>query len=119
RVRQVVAALADNCVRVTPPGRPLVLALTAHRDAGVLEVRDGGPGLAPEDYPVAFQRGVLHHRYRTERAGASGLGLSLVGALVVRLGGAVSAGPAAEGGAAFRVELPLAGPASGTPQPSG
>jgi signal transduction histidine kinase len=72
----------------------------------VLEVRDGGPGLAPEDYPVAFERGVLHARYRAERAGSSGIGLNLVAGLVSRLGGRISAHPAPEGGAAFRVELP-------------
>jgi signal transduction histidine kinase len=51
---------------------------------------------------------VLHSRYGAARAGSSGIGLSLVAALVGRLGGTVVAGPAAEGGAAFRVDLPAA-----------
>jgi signal transduction histidine kinase len=109
RFRQVVDALADNALRVTPAGRPLVLDLAqapGGTGGAVLEVRDGGPGLAPEDYPVAFERGVLHARYRAERAGSSGIGLNLVAGLVSRLGGRISAHPAPEGGAAFRVELP-------------
>jgi signal transduction histidine kinase len=116
RLRQAVDALADNAVRVTPAGRPLVVALSAAPGQAVLEVRDGGPGLAPEDYAVAFERGVLHARH-AERAGSSGLGLSLVAGLVERLGGRVAAAPAPEGGAAFRIELPVAGPPPRGPAP--
>lgn len=109
RLRQVIDLLADNALRVTPPGRPLVVELGHAAGGGArIEVRDGGPGLAPEDYAVAFEPGVLHSRYGAARAGSSGIGLSLVAALVGRLGGTVVAGPAAEGGAAFRVDLPAA-----------
>jgi two-component system OmpR family sensor kinase len=47
RLRQVVDGLADNALRVTPAGAPLVLAVRAVPGGGVIEVRDGGPGLAP------------------------------------------------------------------------
>ena len=60
----------ENALRVTPAGRPVVLALSS-----VLEVRDGGPGLAPEDYAVAFDRGVLHARYQESRPVGTGVGL--------------------------------------------
>jgi len=112
RVRQVIDVLADNALRVTPPGRPVVLELSTSADGATLEVRDAGPGLAPEDYPVAFERGVLHERYRAQRAGSSGIGLNLAAGLVTRLGGRISAHPAPEGGAAFRVDLPRT-PAAG------
>ncbi|MCG8926822.1 sensor histidine kinase KdpD [Lentzea sp. CC55] len=105
RLRQVIDGLMENAVRVTPAGRPVVLALSS-----VLQVRDGGPGLAAEDYPVAFDRGVLHARYRGSRPVGTGVGLALVHGLVTRMGGTIVAGPAAEGGAAFTVALPPAGP---------
>ncbi|MEU0883238.1 HAMP domain-containing sensor histidine kinase [Lentzea sp. NPDC005914] len=101
RLRQVIDGLMENALRVTPPGRPVVLALSS-----VLEVRDGGPGLAPEDYPVAFDRGVLHARYQDSRPVGTGVGLALVHGLVTRMGGTIKAGPAPEGGAAFTVTLP-------------
>jgi signal transduction histidine kinase len=75
----------------------------------VLQVRDGGPGLAPEDYPVAFEPGVLHERYRGLRPGGAGLGLALVHSLVRRLGGSVVASGAPEGGLAMTIRLPLKG----------
>ncbi|MFC4854840.1 HAMP domain-containing sensor histidine kinase [Actinophytocola glycyrrhizae] len=106
RVRQVVDGLASNAVRATPAGAPVVLALREVPGGAVLEVRDGGPGLSADDYRAAFQRGVLHSRYRGVRPGGTGIGLALVHGLVTRLGGAVDAGPAPEGGARFSVALP-------------
>jgi two-component system OmpR family sensor kinase len=111
RVRQVLDGLAENALRLLAPGAPLVLALSVGASAR-LEVRDGGPGLTAQDYPVAFEQGVLHDRYRGRRPGGAGLGLALVHSLVTRLGGTVTAGPAPEGGAGFLVELPLS-PAQG------
>lgn len=103
RVRQVLDGLAENALRVTPAGRPVVLAVRAE---GELQVRDGGPGLRPEDLPVAFERSVLYERYKGVRQVGTGLGLALVGTLVSRLGGTAEAGRAPEGGACFTVRLP-------------
>ena len=105
RLRQVVDGLAENALRVTPAGAPLVFAVIA---PGALQIRDGGPGLAPEDYPVVFERGALHDRYRGHRpVGVGGIGLALVHGLVTRMHGTIRAEPAAEGGACFTVALPV------------
>jgi len=79
-------------------------------NGAVLQVRDGGPGLAAEDYPVAFEQGVLHDRYRTRRPGGAGLGLALAHSLVIRLGGTIIASPATEGGVAMTIWLPAGAP---------
>ena len=121
RLRQVVDGLVDNAVRVTPPGRPLVLTAAGPASRVVLQVRDGGPGLTDEDLAVAFDRSALASRYRGERRVGVGIGLSLIGRLVERLGGTVSAFHAPEGGAAFTVTLPRALPVPATvpPAPAG
>jgi two-component system, OmpR family, sensor kinase len=107
RLRQAVDALVDNALRVLAAGAPLVLAASQDDRGWVrIEVRDGGPGLAPEDLAVAFQRGALHERYRGSRAVGSGLGLALVGELARRMGGAPEACPSPEGGACFALWLP-------------
>jgi signal transduction histidine kinase len=106
RLRQVVDGLAENALRVTPAGAPITLSLTVS-GAAVLQVRDGGPGLAPEDYAMAFERGALNAKYRGRRPVGSGIGLALAHGLVTRMGGTISAGPAPEGGAAFTIMLPL------------
>jgi two-component system, OmpR family, sensor kinase len=104
RLRQVVDALADNALRLTPAGAPVRFAL--HAAPVRLEVRDGGPGLDEEDVPDAFRRGAVHERHRgTGRTGAAGVGLALVHGLVTRMGGAVEVDRAPEGGARFTVSL--------------
>ena len=107
RLRQAVDGLVDNALRATPAGQPLIVGARPERGYAVLEVRDGGPGLAPEDFPVAFERSVLHERYRGVREVGTGLGLAIVARIVARHGGTVAARPAPEGGACFAITLPL------------
>jgi len=107
RVRQIVDGLAENALRVTPAGRPIVLAVRVDAGEAVVEVRDGGPGLTEADLAVAFDRSVLYERYRGVRQVGTGVGLALVDGLSRRLGGRAVAGRAAEGGASFAVRLPL------------
>jgi two-component system sensor histidine kinase BaeS len=121
RVRQILDGLAENALRVTPAGRPVLLGLyeTPGSPVGtaVLQVRDGGPGLSDEDLPVAFERSVLYERYRGVRQVGTGVGLALVHGLTTRLGGSAAAGRAPEGGACFTVRLPLQVQPMGGPVP--
>ncbi|MEU0368947.1 HAMP domain-containing sensor histidine kinase [Streptomyces sp. NPDC006283] len=118
RVRQLLDGLIGNALRVVPAGAPVVLALHAggasSPDGPEIEVRDGGPGLEPEDEAVAFQRGALHDRYRPTRPVGSGLGLAIADRLAGRLGGSIRVtGHGPEGGACFTVRLPPNGTPGG------
>jgi two-component system sensor histidine kinase BaeS len=108
RVRQLVDGLAQNALRVTPAGAPLVLAVCAGDgdDGARIEVRDGGPGLTEDDVAVAFDPGALRDRYRTTRQVGTGLGLAIAHRLTTRLGGTITAsGHGPESGACFTVTL--------------
>jgi two-component system sensor histidine kinase BaeS len=107
RVRQVLDGLAENAVRVTPAGEPVVLAVRAEAGWAVLEVRDGGPGLTDDDLTVAFERSALQQRYVGQRPVSTGLGLAIVATIARPLGGVAQAAHAPEGGACFRLLLPL------------
>jgi two-component system sensor histidine kinase BaeS len=111
RVRQLIDGLVRNALRVTPSGKPLVLAVRASAGGDAqLQVRDSGPGLTDDDVRVAFDSGALHERYRGSRPVGSGLGLAIAHRLTGRLGGTITVeGHGPEGGAAFTVALP-AGP---------
>jgi two-component system sensor histidine kinase BaeS len=114
RLRQVIDGLVENAMRVTPEGGAVEVAASAEAPssdvaarAGVLvEVLDSGPGLAPEDLAVAFERGVLRGRYRDIRPVGTGLGLSIASRLVERFGGTISVANRPDGGAVFSVRLP-------------
>jgi two-component system sensor histidine kinase BaeS len=106
RLRQIIDNLSENALRVTPSGAPIVLAMRREPGTIVIEVRDGGPGLTPDDMVVAFQPAALFTKYKGVRKVGSGVGLALVGTLAQRLGGVAEAGSAPEGGARFAVRLP-------------
>ena len=108
RVRQLIDGLVENALRVTPAGSTVSIAARSFGSSVVIEVRDGGPGLSPDDLAVAFERGALQARYRDIRPVGTGLGLSIAARLVSRLGGSIAAGNAAGGGAVFAVSLPAA-----------
>lgn len=113
RLRQALDGLFDNALRVTPAGRPIVLAARVEQYGGTLfaaiDVRDGGPGFTDDDLAVAFEKSVLYERYRAERSVGTGLGLAIVAGLVERLGARIEAAHAVEGGARFTIRLPLLG----------
>ncbi|MEZ5191766.1 MAG: ATP-binding protein [Nocardioides sp.] len=73
-MRQVLDALVDNAVRVTPAGGRVVVAVRPTTDGGGVRLRgqDSGPGLTAADAASAFEPGVLHDRYGPERAGGQG-----------------------------------------------
>lgn len=109
RLRQVIDGLVENAMRATPSGSTVEMRVTQSSASAFIEVLDGGPGLAPEDLDVAFERGMLRARYREIRPVGTGLGLSIAARLVERLGGTISANNRADGGAVFAVHLPLPG----------
>ncbi|MEX1209713.1 MAG: HAMP domain-containing sensor histidine kinase [Candidatus Nanopelagicales bacterium] len=108
RLRQVIDNLAENSLRLVPAGGVIVMGARREGAWGVIDVRDSGPGLSAEDCDVAFEPGILHERYRGLRPVGTGLGLALVGRLASGMGGWARADTAPEGGAAFRVGVPLA-----------
>jgi two-component system, OmpR family, sensor kinase len=102
RLLQATSNLIENALRLTPAGG----SVTVRAEPGALSVRDTGPGLAPEDLPRAFEQFYLYDRYRSERAVGSGLGLTIVHALALAMGGSVEAASAPGGGAQFTIRLP-------------
>ena len=71
------------------------------------EVRDHGDGIDPEDVPRIFERFYRLDASRTRDTGGSGLGLSIVKAIVESHHGKISVQPTPGGGATFRVDLPI------------
>ena len=71
-----------------------------------IKVADTGPGLAEEDRERVFERFYRTDTSRTRASGGSGLGLSIVAALVAAHGGTVDVDSEVGRGATFRVLLP-------------
>lgn len=110
RLRQVLANLVGNAARHTPAGSPVELALGRVEGRAVLEVRDHGPGLAPEHASRVFERFYRVDAGRARDTGGSGLGLAIVAAIVAAHDGRVTVDETPGGGLTARVELPAAPP---------
>ena len=107
-LQQVLLNLITNAVQAVsglPPGRPRKIVVATGRAGGtaVLRVTDTGPGVSPQHASSLFTP-----FFTTKAAGhGTGLGLSLSYGLVKSHGGVLSYEPPPDGGAEFRVELPV------------
>ena len=107
RLEQALQNLAANALRHTPDGGRLSLAAEDAADGTRITVRDTGPGIPPEHLPHVFERFYKADAARSAtRMSGSGLGLSIVQAIVERHGGTVTAANAPDGGAVFEIRIP-------------
>jgi signal transduction histidine kinase len=110
RLEQALQNVAANAIRHTPSGGRVSLAASAAPEGVLILVRDNGPGIPDEHLPRVFDRfyKVDASRSGTAVPSGSGLGLSIVRAIIERHGGSVTARNAPEGGAVFELRLPAA-----------
>ncbi|WP_405495845.1 sensor histidine kinase [Nocardia sp. NBC_00511] len=106
RLRQVLANLLGNALTHTPAGTPITVRLTPSVDEVRLDVCDEGPGLSEEAAARVFERFYRTDASRARASGGSGLGLSIVQALVAAHEGTVSVSSEPGQGATFTVTLP-------------
>lgn len=107
KLRQAITNLLDNAVTYTPDGGTIRLVARHDRGHAMLEVRDTGPGIAPEHLPHLFEP---FYRVDSARAGDSahaGLGLALTAWIVRAHGGNIAAASHPGVGSAFTLTLPL------------
>ncbi|MCL1900261.1 MAG: HAMP domain-containing histidine kinase [Promicromonosporaceae bacterium] len=112
RLRQVVTNLIGNVARHTPATSPVEIAAgsCAGGARAWIEVRDHGPGVAPEQLAHLFERFYRADASRTRYSGGSGLGLAIVAAITAAHGGQASTRQTPGGGLTVRVELPASTP---------
>jgi two-component system sensor histidine kinase MprB len=104
RLTRAVGNLLDNAAKWSPPGGIVDVTLSD----GELVVRDHGPGVDLEDIPHVFDR---FYRSRSARAKpGSGLGLAIVRQVADDHGGTAAVENAPDGGAIFRLRLPVLAP---------
>ncbi|MBV2351379.1 HAMP domain-containing histidine kinase [Synechococcus sp. HK05] len=108
RYSQVIANLAENALKYSPPSAPVTLRLKKVGSTLVSEVEDRGPGITPADQPKIFDRfyRAEAHRGLTQKP-SSGLGLSIVKAMVDSMGGRVGVASKPGHGSKFWVELDM------------
>jgi two-component system phosphate regulon sensor histidine kinase PhoR len=105
-LEQAIVNLIDNAVKYSPAGRPV--QVEAHQETGevVIQVRDQGPGIAPEHLPRLFERFYRVDAGRSRKVGGTGLGLAIVKHIAQAHGGYVTLQSAPGKGSTFLIHLP-------------
>jgi len=103
QIRQVVLNLFLNAIEIMKPGGCLTVqtqGLLPQKEV-LLSVKDTGPGIAPEILPNIFEP------FITNKATGTGLGLTITHDIIHQHHGRIEAENNPEGGAIFKVWLPM------------
>ncbi len=107
RIHQVVANLLANARTHTPAGTPITVSIDKGDDGVRIAVADLGPGLSDEDQRRIFERFYRADSSRVRIDGeGSGLGLSIVDAVMKAHGGNVSVTSELGKGSTFTLFFP-------------
>ena len=108
RLEQALQNLVSNAARHTPEGGRIAVSAAAEEGGVRILIEDSGPGIPSEHLARVFDRFYKVDVSRTGTAlpSGSGLGLSIVRAIVERHGGTIAVTNAPDGGARFDLWLP-------------
>lgn len=115
RLSLAIANLVRNGIRFTPDGGRVDVRSWRDRGALVIEVRDNGVGMTPEQRSHLFDRAMLlhdslnHHSSSTLAFNSAGLGLglSIARGIVEAHGGTIEVESEAGSGSTFVIRIPL------------
>jgi two-component system OmpR family sensor kinase len=107
RLRQVIDNLLANVRAHTPEGTHATVRVEQVGNDAEIEVRDTGPGMPADDARRVFERFYRADHARSRTRGGSGLGLSIVTAIVAAHHGTVTATSAPGEGMTVTVRLPI------------
>ena len=99
--------LVTNAVRYTPAGGRICVQWLVHDDGSAcLQVKDTGPGIAPEHLPRLSERFYRIDRSRSRDSGGTGLGLAIAKHVLQRHGGQLGIASVLGQGSTFSAHLP-------------
>lgn len=105
QVRQVLFNLLSNAAKFSPAGLDIVVDVAERGDHAIVQVRDRGAGVAPDDAERIFER----YERAAEGIPGAGLGLHLSRLIARAHGGDLYLVPGDGEGAVFELALPRDG----------
>ena len=114
-ISRALKNLLENALKFSDEGGRVSLSLEVGADRTIVEIRDQGPGIAPEYQSIIFERFKQIGEILTDKPSGIGLGLPLAKEIVTRHGGRIWVESAPGKGARFCLSLPrqpLAAPAT-------
>jgi heavy metal sensor kinase len=107
-LRQVLVNLIDNAIKFSPCGGSIAVRIARiDTQSASIEVKDSGPGIAPEHRDKVFDRFYRIDEARSRETGGSGLGLAIAKWGAQAHNGELELDCTANTGCIFRLILPL------------
>lgn len=107
-IERIMDNLISNALKFSGPGSEVMVLVIPVEEQVSLVVQDQGPGISEEDQHRMFRKFQRLSARPTGGELSTGLGLSIVKALVSKLGGEIKVKSSVGEGARFTVELPMA-----------
>lgn len=105
RIKQVIANLLSNSIKYSDPDKTIHFEVFDTNEIAGFSIRDMGSGIAEEDLPYIFERFYRADKSRNRASGGSGIGLTIVKAIVEAHGGRVTVESKINEGSVFTVTL--------------
>jgi PAS domain S-box-containing protein len=107
RIGQLVDNLVSNAIKFTPEGGRVDVRVRARNGSAVIEVRDSGIGIPPDEQERLFERFFRSSNAAERQIPGTGLGLAISKAIVEAHAGAIGVKSEVDVGTTFRVSLPI------------
>jgi PAS domain S-box-containing protein len=106
QVERIILNLLSNAIKFTGQGGRIWVVISSHKDKLTVSVKDTGIGIPKDKQETIFNRFQQAENSLTKRAEGSGIGLSLVKALVEMHNGTITLHSQEGTGSEFIVEFP-------------
>lgn len=106
---QIIINLLTNAIRYTQDGGKILIDLWISNGYACFSVKDEGIGISEIDLPYIFERFYRADKSRTRLTGGTGIGLTIVKAIVNAHNGNINVVSNEGIGTVFKVEIPLDG----------
>ncbi len=107
RLAQLLDNLVSNGIKFTPAGGRVDVRIRGERSQAVIEVRDTGIGIPPNEQEHLFERFYRTSKATEQAIPGTGLGLAISKAIVQAHGGLIVVASEDDAGSTFRVSLPV------------
>ena len=107
RMVQMIANLLSNAIKFSPKDGTVTISIVTKGELAEIRIADEGPGIAPEERALIFDKFRQARTAEGISAKGTGLGLAIVKALAESHGGEVGIESEVERGSTFYVRVPL------------
>jgi heavy metal sensor kinase len=111
-LRRLFLILFDNAVKYTAAGGTVHASMHICATNAIVEVRDTGVGIHPDELPHLFERFYRVGHDRSRDRGGVGLGLAIAQRIATAHHGDITVRSEPGGGSVFRVRIPIVAPAA-------